>query len=165
MSDLLPLIGDSVLYHPFSVATSYTIRLFHLSSASGWFVAEELSHVSGPDTQDGFDPFPFVQEDIYDAVQPGILSIISFCFDYYFVALFLLDACSVIYLWMGWWPEQKNKLLQEKNAFAGTASSRWARDKKLSLQTALNYAKGIVTTSLFVNSTAKIVLTSNYRIA
>ena len=54
-----------------------------------------------------------------------------------------MDAHSVIYLWMGWWPQQKNKLLQERNAFSGTAQSRWATDKKLALQTALNYAKGM----------------------
>ena len=37
---------------------------------------------------------------------------------------------------------KKNALLREKNAFSGTAFSRWAQEKKLSLQTALNYAKG-----------------------
>ena len=58
------------------------------------------------------------------------------------LALFLLDAHCDIYVWMGWWPQQKNKLLQEKNAFSGTAQSHWARDKKLALQTALNYAEG-----------------------
>ena len=58
------------------------------------------------------------------------------------VAVFLIDGHSVIYLWFGWWPEQKNALLREKNAFSGTAFSRWAQEKKLSLQTALNYAKG-----------------------
>ena len=55
-----------------------------------------------------------------------------------------MDSYSVIYLWFGWWPEQKNKLLQEKNAFSGSANSRWARDKRLALQTALNYAQGIL---------------------
>ena len=53
-----------------------------------------------------------------------------------------MDANTDIYLWMGWWPVQKNKLLQEKNAFSGLAQSRWAKDKKLALETALMYAEG-----------------------
>ena len=65
------------------------------------------------------------------------------------IAVFLIDAHSVLYLWFGWWPEQKNSLLREKNAFSGTAMSRWAQEKKLSLETALNYAKGIITHTLY----------------
>ena len=41
-----------------------------------------------------------------------------------FIAVFLNDAHSVIYLWFGWWPEQKNALLRKKNAFTLTALSR-----------------------------------------
>ncbi len=43
---------------------------------------------------------------------------------------------------MGWWPVQTNKLLQEKNAFSGLAQSRWAKDKKLAIETGLKYAEG-----------------------
>ena len=46
---------------------------------------------------------------------------------------------AIIYIWLGWWPNQKNKLLREVNAITGSAHSR---DKKLALETALNYVKG-----------------------
>lgn len=127
--EMQTLMGDRSLYLSLLKIpdpVSYTPRLFHLSSSSGWFVASEEIHMSKPDSEDTPDSFPFIQENIYDAVQP---------------TLFLLDAHSDIYVWMGWWPQQKNKLLQEKNAFSGTAQSHWARDKKLALQTALNYAE------------------------
>ena len=52
--------------------TLYTPRLFYLSSSSGWFIAEELNHAAAPDKVEDFDPFPFRQEDIYDAIQPGM---------------------------------------------------------------------------------------------
>ena len=58
-------------------------------------------------------------------------------------AMFLLDANYEVYVWLGWWPEERNKLLKEANATTGSAHARWLRDKKLALQTALNYIKGI----------------------
>ncbi len=57
--------------------------------------------------------------------------------------MFLLDAFTEVYVWMGWWPEQKNLLLREHNITTGSAQSRWLRDKKLALQTAQNYAQGL----------------------
>ncbi len=57
--------------------------------------------------------------------------------------MFLLDAQTEVYVWLGWWPQQKNKLLQEHNSTTGSAHSRWLRDKKLALQTALNYTEGL----------------------
>ena len=57
-------------------------------------------------------------------------------------AIFLLDANYEVYVWLGWWPEEKNKLLKEANATTGSAHARWLRDKKLALQTAQNYIKG-----------------------
>ena len=58
--------------------------------------------------------------------------------------MFLLDAHYEIYVWLGWWPDQKNKLLREVNATTGSAHARWLRDKKLALQTAQNYVKGVL---------------------
>ena len=49
---------------------------------------------------------------------------------------------AIIYIWLGRWPDQKNKLLREVNAITGSGHSRWLRDKKLALETALNYVKG-----------------------
>ncbi|XP_019857289.1 PREDICTED: supervillin-like [Amphimedon queenslandica] len=120
-------MGDKLEYAPLTSPASYTPRLFQLSGSTGWFRATEETHVACPeDISIVPDHFPFTQETIYTAVQP---------------AVFLIDAHSVLYLWFGWWPEQKNALLREKNAFSGTAMSRWAQEKKLSLETALNYAK------------------------
>ena len=59
-------------------------------------------------------------------------------------AIFLLDANYEVYVWLGWWPEEKNKLLKEANATTGSAHARWLRDKKLALQTAQKYIKGIL---------------------
>ena len=39
----------------------------------------------------------------------------------------------------------KNKLLREANATTGSAHSKWLRDKKLALETAELYTKGIIT--------------------
>ena len=61
-------------------------------------------------------------------------------------AIFLLDANYEVYVWLGWWPEEKNKLLKEANATTGSAHARWLRDKKLALQTAQKYIKGILAT-------------------
>ncbi len=58
------------------------------------------------------------------------------------VALFLVDGFYEIYIWLGWWPDQKNKLLKEANATTGSSHSKWLRDKKLALETAQNYVKG-----------------------
>ena len=60
----------------------------------------------------------------------------------YYAAIFLLDAHYEVYVWLGWWPEQKNNLLREANVTTGSAHARWLRDKKLALQTAQNYVKG-----------------------
>ena len=66
----------------------------------------------------------------------------------YTAAIFLLDANYEVYVWLGWWPEEKNKLLKEANATTGSAHARWLRDKKLALQTAQNYIKGILYTCM-----------------
>ena len=68
------------------------------------------------------------------------------------LAIFLIDAQEEVYLWLGWWPQQKNTLLQEKNSLTGSAHSRWLRDKKLALQTALNYANGMRTCTIIINN-------------
>ena len=49
-----------------------------------------------------------------------------------------------MYVWLGWWPEEKNKLLREASATTGSAHARWLRDKKLALQTAQSYIKGMI---------------------
>ena len=65
-------------------------------------------------------------------------------------AIYLLHAHYEVYIWLGWWPDQKNKLLREVNATTGSAHSRWLRDKKLALETALLYVKGTHQLVLFI---------------
>ncbi len=57
--------------------------------------------------------------------------------------MFLVDAWTEVYVWLGWWPQIKNKLLRETNATTGSAHSKWLRDKKLALETAELYVKGM----------------------
>lgn len=58
-------------------------------------------------------------------------------------AIFLLDAYRWVYVWLGWWPEERRdwSIMRETNITTGSAHARWLRDKKLALQTAQLYAK------------------------
>ena len=56
--------------------------------------------------------------------------------------MFVVDGWTDIYIWLGWWPVERNKLLKEANATTGSSHSRWLRDKKLALETAQHYVKG-----------------------
>jgi len=53
-----------------------------------------------------------------------------------------VDAFTEIYVWLGWWPQQKNQLLREANATTGSSHTNWLRDKKLAMETAQHYVKG-----------------------
>ena len=67
-------MGDKLEYVPLTTPASYTPRLFQLSGSTGWFKATEEIHVACPeDTAIVPDHFPFIQETIYNAVQPGIV--------------------------------------------------------------------------------------------
>ena len=57
--------------------------------------------------------------------------------------LFTFDVHYDIFVWVGWWPVQTDVRFREKNQFTGDAIVRFTRDKRLALQTALNYAKGV----------------------
>ena len=66
------LLNESLDYYPITTPVSYTPRLFHLSSSTGWFRAIEETHIACPeDTSLVPDHFPFIQETVYNAVQPG----------------------------------------------------------------------------------------------
>lgn len=56
--------------------------------------------------------------------------------------MYLVDAWTEVYIWLGWWPQAKNKLLREANSTTGSAHSKWLRDKKLALETAQLFVKG-----------------------
>ena len=59
-------------------------------------------------------------------------------------AMFLLDAYKTVYVWLGWWPQERRdwSIMRETNITTGSAHARWLRDKKLALETAQLYAKG-----------------------
>lgn len=56
--------------------------------------------------------------------------------------MFLVDGYTEVYIWLGWWPQEKNQLLREANATTGSSHAHWLRDKKLALETAQHYVKG-----------------------
>eukprot|EP00063_Salmo_salar_P021704 XP_013996539.1 PREDICTED: supervillin-like isoform X11 [Salmo salar] len=95
---------------------NFTPRLFKLSSSSGEFVATEFFHPSR--APDMVSSLPFLQEDLYRASQP---------------ALFLVDNFHEVYLWQGWWPQDREN--------PGSARIRWDMDRKCAMETVLQYCK------------------------
>ena len=66
------LLNDRLDHYPITTPVSYTPRLFHLSSSTGWFRAIEETHIACPEDMSLVpDHFPFIQETVYNAVQPG----------------------------------------------------------------------------------------------
>ncbi|XP_077997526.1 uncharacterized protein LOC144450723 isoform X6 [Glandiceps talaboti] len=98
----------------------YTPRLFHLTSQSGAFEANELLNPARSEKFNG--PFPFLQSDIYNVSQP---------------ALFLFDNHYEVYLWQGFWPEEE----EEIHYGTGSAKMRWDQDRKLAMETVMEYCK------------------------
>jgi len=54
-----------------------------------------------------------------------------------FTALFIVDGYYEVYVWEGWMAED------DDDARTGSGRQRWDRDRKLAMETALNYAKGL----------------------
>ncbi|XP_061169748.1 uncharacterized protein LOC133179062 isoform X3 [Saccostrea echinata] len=99
----------------------YTLRVFHMTSASGSFDVHEILNPSR--TPDLSTPFPVLQSDLYNASQPG---------------LFLVDDDNIMYLWHGWWPEAD---AEEENILTGSAKSRFSVDRKCAIETAIHYCQ------------------------
>lgn len=98
---------------------NYQPRLFELSSATGKFISSEVLCPSRlPEPK--LCPFPFIQEDLYSDKQPG---------------LFIVDGYYDVYVWEGWMPED------DDDVRTGSGRQRWDRDRRLAMETALNYAK------------------------
>uniref|UniRef100_A0A6Q2XZT4 HP domain-containing protein n=1 Tax=Esox lucius TaxID=8010 RepID=A0A6Q2XZT4_ESOLU len=95
---------------------NFTPRLYHLSSASGEFVAVEFLYPAR--VVDEVNSLPFLQEDLYAASQP---------------ALFLVDNHHEVYLWQGWWPQDSET--------PGSARIRWDVDRKCAMETVLQYCR------------------------
>ncbi|UJR20854.1 hypothetical protein I4U23_023964 [Adineta vaga] len=105
-----------------------TMRIFHLSSLHGPFVAQELlyplrspNHISA---------FPFTQSDLYELHQP---------------ALCLIDTNAELYIWQGWNDQSDHEhgsQLSNTNALVrGPRDIRFTTERRCAFLTAINYYK------------------------
>ena len=51
--------------------------------------------------------------------------------------MFIVDGYYEVYVWEGWMPED------DDDVRTGSGRQRWDRDRKLAMETALSYAKGV----------------------
>ena len=106
-----------------------TMRIFHLSSLHGPFVAQELVYLLR--SPDHIAPFPFTQADLYDLPQP---------------ALCLIDASTELFVWQGWTDLSDDELdlqLYQANLQAGNPKDlRFAAERRCAFRTAVDYCKG-----------------------
>lgn len=103
-----------------------TMRIFHLSSLHGPFVAQELLYPLR--SSDHISPFPFTQSDLYELHQP---------------ALCLIDGQSELYIWQGWNDLSDDELgvqLSNANLLAGGPRDiRFTTERRCALRTAIDY--------------------------
>lgn len=104
------------------------MRIFHLSSLHGPFVAQELLYpLRSPDY---ISSFPFTQADLYELHQP---------------ALCLIDAGTALYIWQGWHDQSDDELglqLFNANLLAhGPRDIRFTTERRCALRTAVDYYK------------------------
>ena len=106
-----------------------TMRMFHLSSLHGPFVAQELVYLLR--SPDHISAFPFTQADLYDLPQP---------------ALCLIDAGTELYIWQGWNDLTDDELdlqLSNANAQAGSPRDmRFTAERRCAFLTAVEYCNG-----------------------
>ncbi|CAF0992532.1 unnamed protein product [Rotaria sordida] len=107
---------------------SSTMRIFHLSSLHGPFVAQELLYpLRSPDH---ISSFPFTQSDLYELHQP---------------ALCLIDTDTELYIWQGWHDQSDDELgLQLANAnllARGPRDIRFTTERRCAFRTAIDYYK------------------------
>ena len=94
-----------------------TIRIYHLSSLHGPFIAQEfLYRLHSSNDQQAV--FPFQQLDLYELHQP---------------ALGLIDAETEIFIWQGW-----NERMDDESK----AGIRFTTERRCAFQTAIDYYKG-----------------------
>jgi len=105
------------------------MRIFHLSSLHGPFVAQEF--IYSLRSPDHISPFPFVQSDLYELHQP---------------ALCLVDTDNELYIWQGWNDQSDDELgLQLSNAnllARGPRDIRFTTERRCAFRTAIEYYKG-----------------------
>ncbi|CAF0935876.1 unnamed protein product [Adineta ricciae] len=105
-----------------------TMRIFHLSSLHGPFVAQEIQYLLR--SPNHISAFPFTQADLYDLQQP---------------ALCLVDAHSEIFIWQGWNDLSDDELdvqLNNANIQAGAPNDlRFTAERRCALRTVVEYCK------------------------
>jgi hypothetical protein len=106
-----------------------TMRIFHLSSLHGPFIAQELVYLLR--SPDHISAFPFTQADLYELHQP---------------ALCLIDAQTELYIWQGWndiSDEELDLQLSNANIQAGCPRDiRFTAERRCAFRTAVEYCKG-----------------------
>lgn len=60
------------------------------------------------------------------------------------VGLFIVDGYYDVYVWEGWMPED------DDDVRTGSGRQRWDKDRRLAMETALNYAKGLFLNNLCI---------------
>uniref|UniRef100_A0A1B6HJL8 HP domain-containing protein n=1 Tax=Homalodisca liturata TaxID=320908 RepID=A0A1B6HJL8_9HEMI len=106
------------------VPATHTPRLFRLTSVSGVFQATPVTPVCHhfPSL---VSPFPYTQQDLYSARQP---------------ALFLLDAGDTLWLWQGWWADERERSEDEEVVSGtGVGEVRWQAERRAAMRTTLEY--------------------------
>lgn len=97
--------------------SAVTPRLFHFTDLSGQFAANEI--LSPLRHESLITPYPFSQQELYLASQPGInfffVNLIFFfiLMSANIIGLFLLDAGDTLWLWQGWIPLNEDSELIE----------------------------------------------------
>lgn len=66
------------------------------------------------------------------------------------VGLFIVDGYYDVYVWEGWMPED------DDDVRTGSGRQRWDKDRRLAMETALNYAKGLFLSNLCIICFAKM---------
>ena len=67
----------------------------------------------------------------------------------HFAGLFIVDGYYDVYVWEGWMPED------DDDVRTGSGRQRWDRDRRLAMETALSYAKGLLLRSVIVNNNSR----------
>jgi hypothetical protein len=113
------------------------MRIFHLSSLHGPFIAQELLYLLR--SPDHISSFPFTQSDLYELHQPAL------CF---------IDANTELYIWQGWNDQSDDELgLQLANAnllASGPRDIRFTAERRCAFLTAIDYYKGEILIKYFL---------------
>ncbi|CAF1131336.1 unnamed protein product [Adineta steineri] len=133
----------SLLNAPSNTELISTMRIFHLSSLHGPFVAQELLYpLRSPDH---ISPFPFTQSDLYELHQP---------------ALCLIDTNTELYIWQGWNDQLHDELGSPTSnnnlVVRGTKDIRFTTERRCAFLTAVDYYK-TKTGSSTVNLSCSII--------